>query len=114
MLMTSLLAGWIYPNPNHIEWYFIFAVGWGMCDAIWQCALNALYGVLFKSHQEAAFANYRLWESLGFCVAFAYGSVLNAEDKLYICIAFLILGVLGTVIFVFDCIDEHYKNYNNY
>ena len=27
-LMVTLLAEGIYPNPNHIEWYFIFGVGW--------------------------------------------------------------------------------------
>ena len=54
-LMVTLLAEWIYPNPNHIEWYFIFGVGWGMCDAVWQCALNALYGVLFKERVEKFF-----------------------------------------------------------
>ena len=64
-----------------------------MCDAVWQCALNALYGVIFKNQQEAAFANYRLWESLGFCAAFAYGSAFTAEVKLYICVAFLVLGI---------------------
>ena len=98
LLMVTLLTGWIYPNPNHIEWYFIFGVGWGICDAVWQCALNALYGVLFKDHQEAAFANYRLWESVGFCAAFAYGSILNAEQKLYICVGFLIAGEIQKIV----------------
>ena len=32
--------------------------------------ISALYGVIFKSNAEAAFSNYRLWESLGFLIAY--------------------------------------------
>ncbi len=32
--------------------------------------IPALYGVLFESDEEAAFSNYRLWESLGFIFAY--------------------------------------------
>ena len=53
---------------------------------------------MFKEHQEAAFANYRLFESIGFLVAFAYASALNTEQKLYIVLAFLILGMGGYVV----------------
>ena len=58
---------------------------------------SALYGCLFKNHQEAAFANYRLFESIGFLVAFAYANSLTTEEKLYIVLAFLILGMIGYV-----------------
>ena len=91
----SLLNSNLFSNnldPNNIVYLFLFAIGWGICDAVWQCALNALYGVLFKDDQEAAFANYRLWESLGFCAAFAYGNSLDASVKLIICLVFLIIG----------------------
>jgi hypothetical protein len=33
--------------------------------------VNATYGVLFTEH-ESAFSNYRLWESLGFVIAYVY------------------------------------------
>lgn len=32
--------------------------------------ISALYGVIFKSNEEAAFSNYRLWESMGFLIAY--------------------------------------------
>ena len=32
--------------------------------------ISALYGVIFKNNAEAAFSNYRLWESLGFLLAY--------------------------------------------
>merc|ERR1711935_167680 len=98
VLILTLLLEWLTPNPNHIEWFFLFGVGWGACDSVWQCAINALYGCLFKEHQEAAFANYRLFESVGFLVAFAYASALSTEQKLYIVLAFLILGMGGYVV----------------
>jgi len=40
LLIFSLLFEWLYPNPNHVEWFFLFGVGWGACDSIWQCAIN--------------------------------------------------------------------------
>jgi hypothetical protein len=49
---------------------YVLAALWGAADAIWQTQINALYGVLFAKNEEAAFSNYRLWESLGFLFAF--------------------------------------------
>ncbi len=49
---------------------YVLAALWGVADAIWQTQINALYGVLFAKNEEAAFSNYRLWESLGFLFAF--------------------------------------------
>lgn len=54
----------------------------------------ALYGVLFSRDKEAAFANYRMWESLGFVIAFAYSTFLCLEYKLYILLAFLVLTII--------------------
>jgi len=55
---------------------------------------SALYGYLFTNNPEAAFANYRLWESLGFIMAFGYSSFRCTDLKLYVCIAFLTVGML--------------------
>lgn len=54
----------------------------------------ALYGVLFPREKEAAFANYRMWESLGFVIAFAYSTFLCLEYKLYILLAVLLVTVI--------------------
>ena len=56
---------------------------------------TALYGTLFVRESEAAFSNYRLWESLGFVVAFAYSFYLCAAVKIYILTAALVVGMLG-------------------
>lgn len=82
--------------------YFVIAALWGAGDAVWQTQINSLYGVLFPDDREAAFANYRLWESLGFIIAFAYSSHLCINVKLYILIGCLAVGFLGYL-----CIELH-------
>ncbi|CAJ0919159.1 unnamed protein product [Ranitomeya imitator] len=54
----------------------------------------AFYGVLFDDHKEAAFANYRLWESLGFVIAFAYSNFLCVYVKLYVVLSILLIGII--------------------
>jgi hypothetical protein len=57
--------------------------------------LSALYGNLFPNNEEAAFSNYRLWESLGFAVAYAYSTFFCTNAKLWILVGVLILGMGG-------------------
>ncbi|XP_066452234.1 protein unc-93 homolog A-like isoform X2 [Eleutherodactylus coqui] len=82
------------PNPNQLAIFFIFPALWSVSDAICQTLLNAFYGVLFDDHKEAAFANYRLWESVGFVIAFAYSNVLCVSVKLYVVLSMLLLGMI--------------------
>ena len=75
---------------------YILAGLWGLGDAVWQTQINALYGCLFASNEEAAFSNYRMWESLGFVIAF----ITNATEvcifpKIIGLIIFLIIGMVG-------------------
>lgn len=56
--------------------------------------ISGLYGVLFEKHKEAAFANYRLWESCGFVIAFGYSTTLQVYIKLYILLAVLLLSMV--------------------
>lgn len=55
----------------------------------------AMYGVFFHDNQEAAFSNYRLWESLGFVLAFAYAKYLCIYVKLIILLVVLIISLVG-------------------
>lgn len=57
-----------------------------------------LYGLLFRRNKEAAFSNYRLWESAGFVIAYAYSTTLCARMKLYVLLGNLILGVIGYIV----------------
>ncbi|XP_076819317.1 protein unc-93 homolog A-like isoform X2 [Clavelina lepadiformis] len=83
---------WI-PYPDTQTLFFLLPAFWGIADAVWQTQLNALYGVLFVTNQEASFANYRLWESLGFVIAFAYQSFICVSAKLWVLLGVLLVGI---------------------
>lgn len=83
------------PHPAEPAVYFIIAALWGSADAVWQTQINSFYGVIFKAEEEAAFSNYRLWESLGFAIVFSYSTAFCADVKLYILLGVLIVGMMG-------------------
>ncbi|XP_041107494.1 protein unc-93 homolog A isoform X2 [Polyodon spathula] len=94
------------PHPDDLAVFFVFSGLWGMADAVWQTQTNALYGVLFEEHKEAAFANYRLWESVGFVIAFGYSNYLCVDVKLYVVLAVLVVGMV-----LYGCVEYiEYKN----
>uniref|UniRef100_A0A3Q4GVT9 Protein unc-93 homolog A n=1 Tax=Neolamprologus brichardi TaxID=32507 RepID=A0A3Q4GVT9_NEOBR len=82
------------PHRDQLAVFFVFPALWGLSDAIWQTQTNALYGILFPREKEAAFANYRMWESLGAVIAFAYSTFLCLEYKLYIVLAVLVVTAI--------------------
>ncbi|KAM8809246.1 protein unc-93 homolog A [Eudromia elegans] len=82
------------PHPNQLAVFFVFPALWGIADAIWQTQTNGLYGVLFEKSKEAAFANYRLWESVGFVIAFGYSTFLKVYVKLYIVLSVLVVSMV--------------------
>ncbi|KAL5021970.1 hypothetical protein ScPMuIL_001125 [Solemya velum] len=82
------------PDPTKEYLFYIFAAIWGMGDAVIQTQLNAFYGTLFPGESEAAFANYRLWESVGFIITFAYSDFICTDAKLYVCITVLTVGII--------------------
>ena len=57
--------------------------------------LTALYGVLFEKDEEAAFSNYRLWESLGFILAYILQNLVCIDVKLWVVVAVLGAGMGG-------------------
>lgn len=89
--------------PSSANWLMCYANGLNQITAVITAAFAhynpdicpaALYGVLFHRDKEAAFANYRMWESLGFVIAFAYSTFLCLEYKLYILLAILVLTLI--------------------
>jgi len=84
------------PTPSSVAVVYVLAAMWGVGDAIWQTQINALYGVLFASDEEAAFSNYRLWESMGFLLAFVTQACgICVFPKIILTIIFLSLGMGG-------------------
>ncbi|XP_066997581.2 UNC93-like protein [Anabrus simplex] len=73
--------------------YFVISGLWGVCDGVWLPQINAVCGILFPNKEEAAYSNFRLWESLGYIIAYAYSSYLHTYVKLYVLLANLALGI---------------------
>ncbi|OXA46753.1 UNC93-like protein [Folsomia candida] len=57
--------------------------------------INAFYGVIFPQDEEAAFSNYRLWESVGFILAYVFSNVLCVRPKLWILVGVITVGMAG-------------------
>ena len=95
--LAAMLA-WT-PTVKTLPVVYTLAVLWGVSDAIWQAQINALYGILFANNEEAAFSNYRLWESIGFIFGYATNAVgVYVFTKIITTIVFLGLGMLGYLI----------------
>ncbi|XP_003702461.1 UNC93-like protein [Megachile rotundata] len=94
---VSLVVVLLHWKPNPENPYVFYSVSglWGVGDAVWQTQVNGLYGTLFRRNKEAAFSNYRLWESAGFVIAYAYSTHLCARMKLYVMLTVLLVGTMG-------------------
>merc|ERR1712098_192094 len=95
VLVLIIMLSWTPTKSTQFVVYILAAL-WGTADAIWQTQINALYGVLFASDEEAAFSNYRLWESFGFLLAFiTQASGVCVLPKLIITLVVLSLAMVG-------------------
>ena len=81
--------------------FYLIPLFWGLADAAWQTQVNSIYGVLFKSNKEAAFSNFRLWESLGFAISYAYSNTYCLSVKLNLLLVYLTIGMIGYLIIEF-------------
>ena len=69
---------------------------------------TAFYGIIFPSEEEAAFSNYRLWESLGLAIVFSYSTAFCTDVKLYIMMTLLIFGMIGY--FTIEIMERNKRN----
>ncbi|KAK4316099.1 hypothetical protein Pmani_012743 [Petrolisthes manimaculis] len=83
------------PHPDDVVLFFIMAGLWGVSDAVWQTQINAFYGVIFPGESEAAFSNYRLWESLGYIITYVGSTTFCMSSKLSNVVTSLIFGIIG-------------------
>ncbi|CAH0554817.1 unnamed protein product [Brassicogethes aeneus] len=104
-LIVTLLV-W-RPNPDEKLIFFIISGLWGICDAVWLVQINSLSGILFPGKEEAAYSNFRLWESTGSVITYAYSPYICTHIKLYLLLGLLIIGICG-----YTAIEylEHKKN----
>ena len=54
--------------------------------------------MLFENDEEAAFSNYRLWESMGFIFAFILQNLVCINVKLWIVLVVVGCGMIGYLI----------------
>ncbi|XP_019878966.1 UNC93-like protein isoform X2 [Aethina tumida] len=105
-IVHTVLQIWLLlwrPHPDSPIAFFIASGLWGVGDSVWQTQVNGLYGTLFRRNKEAAFSNYRLWESVGFVIAYAYSTHLCARMKLYVMLSILLTGC-----FMYAIVEIHH------
>lgn len=55
----------------------------------------AYYGILFRGQEEAAFSNFRLFESCGSVITYTLSPMLCASTKIEAVFALMIVGIVG-------------------
>lgn len=65
------------------------------CEILTNPNFSALSGILFPGREEAAYSNFRLWESTGSVITYAYNPYLCTDVKLYLLLGLLLVGVSG-------------------
>ncbi|XP_004932254.2 UNC93-like protein [Bombyx mandarina] len=86
------------PNPDQWLVFYGLAAVWGAADAVWLVQVNALSGILFPGHEEAAYSNFRLWEATGSVLAYGSAPYLCVRTRLQILLGLLIVGFTGYTI----------------
>ncbi|XP_074641151.1 protein unc-93 homolog A-like [Tubulanus polymorphus] len=82
------------PDGEDILMFYVISGCFGLCDAIWWTQSNTLFAIMFPDRQEAAFAAYRIFQSLGFAASFGYSYWLCVGTKLYILGAVLMVSLV--------------------
>ncbi|KAL0882970.1 hypothetical protein ABMA27_016462 [Loxostege sticticalis] len=95
VLHAALLIAILVWRPQAGQSYllYIFAILWGVSDSVWLVQLNSYYGILFPGREEAAFANFRLWESVGYIIAYVISPYARTSQKTYLMFAMMLVGV---------------------
>ena len=57
-------------------------------------SVSALIGSVFSNNQEPAYANLRMFQALGFTIAYVYSKFLCEYIKLYIAAGFVVMAVI--------------------
>ncbi|XP_055940093.1 protein unc-93 homolog A-like [Argiope bruennichi] len=83
------------PNSDSTYKFYIAAIFFGTLTGIYWSQLLAFHGLLFKKDEEAAFASYYLWSSLGWTTSFLYSDHLCTYIKIYILLTVSLIGTTG-------------------
>jgi len=99
MVEVACIA-WLYFSYDDLEsddWLDIFVVCgiWGFCDGITQTLLSALLGEWFTEDKEEAFANWKMWQSLGISIIFFIQDLVSLNTKLLLLTIGWCIGIVG-------------------
>ncbi|GBL76440.1 UNC93-like protein [Araneus ventricosus] len=83
------------PDSDTPYKFYIASIFFGALTGIYWSQLLAFYGLLFKKQEEAAFASYYLWNSLGWTTSFLYSDHLCTYVKIYLLLTVSIIGTTG-------------------
>ncbi|XP_070196703.1 uncharacterized protein [Littorina saxatilis] len=86
------------PKSSEKYIFFLLPAVWGITDGIWQTQGGALIGSIFRDQQEASFANLRMFQALGFTIAYLYSGHLCVAVKLYIALVMVVLSFCLVVV----------------
>lgn len=105
--------------PNDMVAFCSMAALWGLLDGTWLVIINcrhkhtnysspiittlisivfffaAYYGILFRGQEEAAFSNFRLFESCGSVITYTVSPMLCAAAKIKAIFSFMMIGIIG-------------------
>lgn len=80
---------------------FFFASLYGVGDSVWNTFPSVMCSSFFTTQTEEAFSNLKLWQSLGFVLAFFWGPILSFFNKLLIAASCLVFGTICILILNF-------------
>ncbi|CAK9294227.1 unnamed protein product [Gordionus sp. m RMFG-2023] len=83
---------------SHFYLMFIVAGLSGFFYGLCQPQISGLYSSIFPRNPEPAFANHRLWESVGVIISFSYHEVLCMKSKLIFLTAILALATVSYIV----------------
>lgn len=87
--------------------FFLFVSYWGATDSAF-LVVNALFGILFRGNEQAAYSNFRVFESVGFIASYAYSPVLCTHVKLWLMAG--LLAVAAACYWAAEWLDRRRRN----
>ncbi|XP_067011349.2 UNC93-like protein [Anabrus simplex] len=95
LILVTVMKFW-QPSASQGVVFFTLAALWGLADST-ALVINAMYGLLFRGNEAAAYSNFSLWGSAGFIVTYSYSPHLCMNTKLAILAVVLILAMGGFI-----------------
>ncbi|KAL5477660.1 hypothetical protein EMCRGX_G024485 [Ephydatia muelleri] len=73
---------------------FLFPIGWGIADAIWNTISSSFVGILFPRNSDPAYSIARMWLALGFVIGFIAANFGDIAARVYLLLAVAVVTVV--------------------